>query len=363
MTASLAQIVSAANISRLSLIGLSKNAGKTTTTNYLLEALLRQNLYRAEDVAITSLGLDGEALDALTGLPKPRYVPQAGILVATIENFILQAEREGAQFEHLLRLPGRTVLGPVMLARVLHPGRIVIAGPTLLRELRAALDQLRMSGARLSIIDGAINRLGAAATNVTDACIVCTGTSVGATPELVARRTADVLARLMVPQSIWTDEYKKLLPETRLLMFFSNRKDGFTSPFTDRSHPTIEAQWIVKGMQTSRNAIYLLRGALTEELSRELLGYLTQKLLPSHHAEIVVSDGTKIFCHSVTLQRLADRGLHVRVASSIHILALTINPFTPEYTCTPQRLLDALVRELPAERPPILDVVSGAERR
>src|SRR5947209_13993362 len=124
MTASLAQIVLEANISRLSLIGLSKNVGKTTTTNHLLEAILCQNLYCAEDLAITSLGLDGEAIDVLTGLPKPRYVPQAGILVATTKDFIRQAESEGAQFEHLLRLPGRTVLGPVMLARVLHPGRI-----------------------------------------------------------------------------------------------------------------------------------------------------------------------------------------------------------------------------------------------
>lgn len=359
MTTSLAQIVSKANISRLSLIGLSKNVGKTTTTNYLLETLLRQNLYLAEDLAITSLGLDGEAIDALTGLPKPRYIPQTGILVATTEDFIQQAESEGAQFEHLLRLPGRTALGPVMLARVLHPGRIVVAGPTLLRELRAALDQLRMYGAQLSIIDGAINRLGAAATNVTDACIVCTGTSSDASPELVARRTADVLARLTVPQSIWTDEYKKLLPKTRLLMFFSDRKDELTLPFTDRSEPAVEARWIVEGMQNFQHAIYLLRGALTEELSRELLGQLAQKPLPHHHAELVVSDGTKLFCHSLTLQRLAARGLKISVATSIRILALTINPFTPEYTCSPQRLLDALVRELPTERPPILDVVSG----
>jgi hypothetical protein len=359
MTTNLAQIVAEANIARLSLIGLSKNVGKTTTTNHLLESLLRHNLYHAEELAITSLGLDGEAIDALTGLPKPRYAPQAGILVATTEAFVRQAESEGAQFERLQLLTGRTALGSVMLARVLHPGRIVIAGPTLLRELRAALDQMRVYGARLSIIDGAINRLGAAATDVTDACIVCTGTSVGATPELVARRTADVIARLTVPQSTWTNEYKKLLPEVRLLMFSSDQNDEFTLPFTGQSEPVSEAQWIVEGMETSYNTIYLLRGALTEELSRELLGCLAQKTQSSHQAEIVVGNGTKVFCHSVTLQRLAARGLHVSVATSIQVLALTINPFTPEYNCSPQQLLEALVRELPTDHPPILDVVSG----
>src|SRR5216684_2383239 len=257
MTAQLASIVARANIGRLSLVGLSKNVGKTTTTNHLLETLLGEGLYRAQELALTSLGLDGEATDALTGLPKPRYVPQAGLLVATTADLMRQAEHEGAQIERLQQLPGRTALGPVILARVLQPGRIVIAGPTLLSNLRSSLDLLQALGVRLSIIDGAINRLGAAAPGVTDACILCTGASAAATPELV------------------------------------------------------------------------------------------------------VEDGTRIFCHSIVLQRLSARGLDIRVARPIRVLALTMNPYTPEYVCTPQHLLDTLVRELPPQHPPIIDVVSG----
>src|SRR6266436_1134980 len=150
MTAQLASIVARANIGRLSLVGLSKNVGKTTTTNHLLETLLGQGLYRAQELALTSLGLDGEATDALTGLPKPRYVPQPGLLVATTAELVRQAEHEGAQFEQLAQLPGRTVLGPVLLMRVLHPGRIIIAGPTLLRDLRSTLVQFSNHGIRLS---------------------------------------------------------------------------------------------------------------------------------------------------------------------------------------------------------------------
>src|SRR6266481_8049587 len=162
MTAQLASIVARANIGRLSLVGLSKNVGKTTTTNHLLETLLGEGLYRAQELALTSLGLDGEATDALTGLPKPRYIPQAGLLVATTADLLRQAEGEGAQIERLQQLPGRTALGPVILARILCPGRVIIAGPTLLRDLRNAMDQLQTMGARLSLVDGAINRLGTA---------------------------------------------------------------------------------------------------------------------------------------------------------------------------------------------------------
>ena len=358
-TINLAQIIADANIQRLSLIGLSKNVGKTTTTNYLLEALLSQKLFVAEEIAITSLGLDGEAIDTLTGLPKPRYVPQTGILVATTADLLHQAEIEGAQFQRLIEFPGRTALGPVILARVSRPGQIIIAGPTLLSQLRSLLDRLETYGAHISIIDGAINRLGAAAPNISNACIVCTGTSVGATPEIVARRTTDVLTRLTVPQSTWIDAYEKMLPRGRLVRFAPGTSDDDVLGYTGDAEPTSEAHWIVEGMQSMKNVVYLLRGAFTEELSREILRQLPQEPVSIYESELIVGDGTKIFCHSVTLQRLATRGLLVKVAAPIRILALTINPYTPEYHCLPQRLLDALVRHLPEKRVPIVDVVSG----
>jgi len=97
MPAQLAYIVARARIARLALIGLAKNVGKTTTTNYLLETLLGEKLYRAEELALTSLGLDGEAIDVLTGLPKPRYVPPAGLIVATTADLLDQAESTGAK--------------------------------------------------------------------------------------------------------------------------------------------------------------------------------------------------------------------------------------------------------------------------
>ena len=101
MSASLAQLVAEAKIHSLSLIGLSKNAGKTTTTNHLLETLVAEKYYCSDELALTSLGLDGEATDALTGLPKPRYVPQAGLLVATTTELLRLAESEGVQVERL----------------------------------------------------------------------------------------------------------------------------------------------------------------------------------------------------------------------------------------------------------------------
>ncbi|HVB72699.1 MAG TPA: hypothetical protein VNE38_04010 [Ktedonobacteraceae bacterium] len=355
--ASLAQIVARAQIQRLSLIGLAKNVGKTTATNHLLQSFMDDRLYRPGELALTSLGLDGEATDAMTGLPKPRYVPQTGLLIATTDDLLRQAEGEGARFERLQQLPGRTAIGPVFLARVQHAGRIIIAGPTLLRDLSFALSRFSTSGARLSIVDGAINRLGAAAPAVTDACILCTGASVAATPELVARRTVDVLTRLMTRQSTFADAYMKFQAQARLLCFSPIVSDHITL-FTGTSEPEQEARWIVAQMNMSERMIYFLHGALTEELTRALLTQLPQQFA-GQPAELVIEDPTRMFCHSVTLQRLAARGLAIRVARTVRVLAITINPYTPDYQCFSQQLLDALLRELPENYPPVIDVISG----
>lgn len=359
MSTPLAQLVASANIHSLSLIGLSKNVGKTTTTNHLLEALVGEQYYRADELALTSLGLDGEATDALTGLPKPRYVPQAGLLVATTTELLLQAEREGTQFERLLQMPGRTALGSVVLARILRPGRVIIAGPTLLRDVGITIQQLRRLGSRLSIVDGAINRLGAAAPTITDACIVCTGASAAATPELVGRRTADLLRRLSTPQTHLMNAYMKHISPTRLSMFTANGDESTNFRNEDSNEPLQEARWIVELIQMIPKPIFKLHGALTEELSRALLVKLPKKLSPHQGGELIVEDATRIFCHSLVLERLSERGLDIRVANPIRILVLTINPYTPEYVCSSRHLLDVLVKELSASAPPIIDVVSG----
>lgn len=353
----LAEIAAKAAPSSVSLIGLAKNVGKTTTTNHLLETLLAANLYRAHELSLTSLGLDGEALDVLTGLPKPRYIPQPGLMIATTIELLRQAENEGVQVEYLSQLPGRTALGPVMLARILQPGHVVIAGPTMLRDLQNALDKMRECGSRLGIVDGAINRLGAASPGITDACIVCTGASAAGTPELVARRTADILRRLTTRKTQWADTYENYASQARLLMF-STHNGRETTIYAGSAEPISEAAWIVAQMGMNENSVYFLNGALTEELARALLANLSLRSAYDQ-SELIIRDATKIFCHSIVLQRLAERGLAVCVAHPINILALTFNPYTPEYRCTTQQLLEALLKELPHQHSPIIDVVSG----
>ena len=67
-------IIAGSGCRSLAVIGLVKNAGKTTVVNALMANC--QHLF-----GLTSLGLDGERTDHLTGLAKPRIAPQGGVLV------------------------------------------------------------------------------------------------------------------------------------------------------------------------------------------------------------------------------------------------------------------------------------------
>ena len=142
-------------------------------------------------------------------------------------------------------------------------------------------------------------------------------------------------------------------------MFAVNDDENTNIYIDDSIEPLQEAGWIVKLIQTRYKPIFILRGALTEELSRALLVKLPKKLSSDQGGELVVEDATRIFCHSLVLQRLSERGLEVRVANPIRILALTVNPYTPEYLCSSQHLLDVLAKEFSADFPPIIDVISG----
>ncbi len=69
-------IIAGSGSRSLAVVGLVKNAGKTTVVNALMANC--DHLF-----GLTSLGLDGERTDHLTGLAKPSITPPAGTLVAT----------------------------------------------------------------------------------------------------------------------------------------------------------------------------------------------------------------------------------------------------------------------------------------
>ena len=183
-------LVADSGAAAVAVIGLVKNAGKTTVVN----ALLAQ---AARCLGLTSLGLDGERTDHLTGLAKPSIAPPAGTIIATTEGSLA---RSGYELEVLETLPFHTPLGHVVVGRASGTGCVEVSGPTTLAELRTTIERVAANGARQVLVDGAINRLGSASPRVSDGLLMATGGMVGDTLDEVIETTRASLDMLTLPE-------------------------------------------------------------------------------------------------------------------------------------------------------------------
>ncbi len=131
--------------------GFDKGSGKTT----LLAALL-PHARRTGPVLITTIGVDGRLKAHETGRAAALPV-EPGDVVLTTDLFLRAAS---ARLEVLDALPGHTVLGRSVLARVIRGGEVTLVGAEHFRALADLLDRVRSEvWARTILVDGAVNRI------------------------------------------------------------------------------------------------------------------------------------------------------------------------------------------------------------
>lgn len=337
------ECITASSARAIAVIGLAKNAGKTTTVNALLAA-------SPERLGLTSLGLDGETTDHLTGLAKPRIRPPAGTLIATTEGSL---ERSRSTLDIVEQLPFRTSLGHVLIGRADGSSEVEVSGPTTLAELRATVERLRVHGAHRVLVDGAINRLGSASPRVTDAFVLATGGTVADTIEGVVESTCAALDLLTLPQVPQVDFAQ--------LSGLADRGSGLVS--LDGGRRIVEVTpsanlgsgaSAVRSIRQLGTTTLLVRGALTEGF----LDDLVRLLPPRPRLRIVVRDATTIVAPARTLGRCRGAGIAVQVLVPLHLLAITLNPFRQPRPYPARQFFATCAREL-GDRAPIYDIVCG----
>ena len=161
----------------MSIVGMCKNAGKTTMLNWLLTAgHLRGTL------GLTSIGRDGESTDVVTGTEKPGIFVREGTLIATAKDML----RLGDVTKEILMTTGiPTPLGEVVIMRARSAGYVQLAGPSITTQLRSVSESFFALGAEKSVIDGALGRKSLGARAVAEGVILCTGASYNASMEKV----------------------------------------------------------------------------------------------------------------------------------------------------------------------------------
>lgn len=147
-------------------VGTAKNTGKTTTALHVLAQARAAGL----PTALTSIGFDGESLDHITGLPKPRYWVEPGDWVASAQTCL---QGSTARFDTILPTGLSTILGEVQLARAASAGYALLAGPNRRVDLQQLLAQIRGLDVAVTLVDGALNRL--AALTAADGVVLSTG--------------------------------------------------------------------------------------------------------------------------------------------------------------------------------------------
>ena len=167
--------------SPVTVIGLCKNAGKTTAMRRLMAEL------GEECLGLTSVGRDGEATDLVTGTEKPDLYIKSGDLFATARGMmhLCDVTLEVAGLTGVM-----TPLGEVAVFRALSDGYIQLAGPSAAGQLPPLTEQFQALGARRVLIDGAAGRKSLAGAGVEGVALLCTGASLDRNMDLVVAETA-----------------------------------------------------------------------------------------------------------------------------------------------------------------------------
>lgn len=262
----------------LSIIGMCKNAGKTTVLNRLLAES------RGRVLGLTSIGRDGESTDVVTGTEKPGIFVPEGTLFATAKDMLLLCD---VTQEILYTTGVPTPLGEVVLVRARSAGNVQLAGPSITSQLKTVSDLFFSFGAEQTIIDGALGRKSLGARAVAEGVILCTGASYDRRMEKVVSDTANVF-RVMNLKKAETVPEESELPLSELL-------------------------------KESREA--LIPGALTDAAVVPLLknGVL-------RNARLVVKDPSKVLLSPDTLDKFMIRNVSLETVEAAKTLCVTVNP-------------------------------------
>ena len=176
----------------ISIVGMAKNAGKTTALNYLIEEAMDEGLV----LGVTSTGRDGESTDIVTGTDKPRVFLDTDTIVSVPTQLYELAD---AGLEILKMTEYGSSIGQIMLCRVVSSGYVQVAGPVINASHRKMCEEMLQLGAQLVLIDGAIDRKSIAAPGTSDAIILSTGAVLSRSMKKVIEETAHTVGLYRLP--------------------------------------------------------------------------------------------------------------------------------------------------------------------
>lgn len=286
----------------VSIVGMCKNAGKTTVLNQMIADCQRAG----ERIGLTSIGRDGERSDVVTSTKKPEIYVFSGTVIATAED----ALPLGDISREILDTTGMpTPMGEVAIVRAMSDGFVQLAGPSMTAQLKRVRGRMIELGADRVFIDGALGRKSLSMPAVSDAAILCSGASYSRDMRKTVADTAFAAALMGLEKT------QRNAPE--LEEKFTAVADGEVKRFGS-------AKDAADGIRSMKAEALFIKGGVTDKAAEELLS--AGRFLSG--MELVTEDSSRLLVSPGIYEKLRRAGARLTVLEKTKLLAVTVNPFS-----------------------------------
>jgi hypothetical protein len=285
----------------IGVIGLAKNTVKTTTLNYMIKHI------DAKIIGLTSIGLDGESLDQVNFLPKPKIWVKKGMIVANASSCLDSSQ---LAFEVLEDTQFQTSIGDIKIIRVEEEGYMMIAGPTTNKALNEVVSIMKKY-ATLIIIDGAFNRMTFSNMSELDQIVLASGAAYHPIMEETIAQTAFIVNLFKSPKTMDKLSFKHSVE------ILTNKQ---THRLDDKKETTLKS--FFSHNQEVIQSIYI-KGAITQKIINL---FIKEDI---NHIKLIMDDPTKLLIGHQFENYFTKRAIKLEVLRKTPISCVTINPWSP----------------------------------
>lgn len=267
--------------------------------------------YQNFKVGLTSIGLDGEKIDQITYLPKPRIFVSKGMIVATAQDCLQECE---VLYEILEETDVSTSLGSIVLIKILKEGNCLVGGPSTIQSMELIIAKLKKYGCEKILLDGAFSRTTLA--QISDATIFCVGSSYSLQLMNIVMNAIHTVKLFQLPKYEGIhlfDEYKDIV--------FINQDNEIKE--INLSTTLDCGAEVVAQITPDVRTIYIPKA-----VSASFLKAFIEKR-HQLHCDIIVKSPVHLMVDDVLVRHLFQLKQKIYVLQPIHLVALTFNPSSP----------------------------------
>ncbi len=276
------------------IIGICKNAGKTTVLNY--------HLAKTNDMyALTSIGIDGESKDQIFSNTKPRIFVKENTIIATSVNSLKKSD---ITYEVLNMTNIMTPLGYIVIVKTISAGYVEISGTSSSNDLKIIQTWIKENtDVDILYIDGALSRKQFSSIDFIDSVDIV----VGAAFNKNMSKTLDEVA-------LWSKLYsiEEYLIEKQDCNIIINEKK--------LNYDFIDVETLSSICDVTTNFVFL-DCIITSEVFNYILAFNKQ-----NKVKLVVENPNKLFITKSDFNKLSNSNVELFVRKKININGVYTNP-------------------------------------